>query len=315
MTEPLVIPDRELLGVEHPCYVLNPERAVQTLGGEHAIARAAVADRSTHLECHLRPNDPLSHPLFGIRVENPAILLRVRRRRPPVGETASTSTAPPSGAVPLLDAEVMGVMRQSYRFEGLADFQYVTSSALCSALQPMQTTAGGPSDATSEAQGLSSQTAREALEASLGSHVLRIPPALFCAVDVPLDFIPRPTTRPAAIAADSLASDALSRPNPLKPSPQPIPVPPKPPPPPSAPKKSRRSRGSGPVPMHFGMGVEFACELVPQGPQAHVANTINEDDELYRMLQARGSVPHGAVAALVASRCRRLLATLSHENR
>ena len=118
------ISKRQLVAVEHPCHVQDAERAIDMLGGVRAIATAS-RDGTAFLECHLRPNDPLSHPLFGELVRTPALLLKVRRRKRTVnagggrGEEGPTSSA--------LSAEVIGTVRHSYRFAGLADFQYVSS--------------------------------------------------------------------------------------------------------------------------------------------------------------------------------------------
>jgi hypothetical protein len=75
----LRVPSRPLLAVEHPCYVVNAERGMRMLGGLPAIARAS-ASNSDCMECFLRPDDPLSHPLFGVLAPTPGFLLKVTRR-------------------------------------------------------------------------------------------------------------------------------------------------------------------------------------------------------------------------------------------
>ena len=62
------------------------------LGGVDAVATAS-RDGSPFLECHLRPTDSLSHPLFGELVRTPTLLLRVRVKRPRPGvETPPMTT-------------------------------------------------------------------------------------------------------------------------------------------------------------------------------------------------------------------------------
>jgi hypothetical protein len=68
-------------------YVRNVERMMSTLGGEDALAQA----RSTPvapLELRYRPDDPLSHGLYGEVHRTPAnLLLRLTRpRQPPAAE-------------------------------------------------------------------------------------------------------------------------------------------------------------------------------------------------------------------------------------
>ena len=50
------IPERELLAVEHLCYVVNAERGVRMLGGPTAVARASTSGSNDGvLQCSLRP--------------------------------------------------------------------------------------------------------------------------------------------------------------------------------------------------------------------------------------------------------------------
>ena len=144
------IAPRRLLCVEHPCYVINSDKAIRMLGGH-----SAVAARPEYLECSFRPEDPCAHPLFGVLVPTPGYLLKVtrRRRRPASASAGGADAAGPSsagaagpssaGASSVAEdastgvsasAEVVGIVEQSYRFEGLADFQYVSDPKLCAAL-------------------------------------------------------------------------------------------------------------------------------------------------------------------------------------
>ena len=126
---------RHLLAVEHPCYVRDAERAIGMLGGVRAIAKAS-RDGTAFLECHLRPHDSLSHPLFGELARTPMILLKVRRKR----RRAGAGDAPGgSASSDVLSSEVVGVVKHSYRFAGLADFQYVSSPQLLDALRALPT--------------------------------------------------------------------------------------------------------------------------------------------------------------------------------
>ncbi len=73
------IPDREALLVEYPGFVNNPVAAIKTLGGLEAISSTAEGV-SPVLSLHLRPGDPLSHPVLGYKQNTRGLLLRISRR-------------------------------------------------------------------------------------------------------------------------------------------------------------------------------------------------------------------------------------------
>lgn len=73
------IPDRDALLVEYPGFVSNQDAAIQTLGGLGAIS-AVAEGASSVLSLHLRPGDPLSHPLLGYKQKTNGLLLRISRK-------------------------------------------------------------------------------------------------------------------------------------------------------------------------------------------------------------------------------------------
>ena len=124
-----------LLTVEHPCFIVNPGRAMQMLGGTVALAQASCSSTGT-LHCHLRQDDPLSHPLYGELVTGSTLVLKVTRK-------GADGTGGPAGSC----AAVVGVAQQSYRFKGLTDFQFTSSGTLLAALRAPQPLAAAPPDA------------------------------------------------------------------------------------------------------------------------------------------------------------------------
>lgn len=260
-TEPLrvQIPRRPLLGVEHPCYVVNADNAVRMLGGTAAIAKEAE-----YLECSLRPDDPLSHPLFGTLVPTPGLLLKVtrRRKRRAVGKPAAPAST---------SASVVGTFEQSYRFEGLADFQYVSAPELCSALgTDAAGTASGPTAAP-----------RSGL-ATLEQNALRMPPALFSQWDTPLEFLP-PKRSYRTVVPGALADPASNQPKKRRVAPREsgagavAPV-----------RRRRRPRSKQPVQMHYGTAVDSSsAAAVPAGPTEAIGATIELNDPLYQLMRAK----------------------------
>ena len=145
------------------------------LGGPTAVARASTSGSNDGvLQCSLRPDDPLSHPLFGIRSKTAGFLLKITSRRQSRsaegGAAAAAGAASASGSgPPLVSAEVVGTVAESYRFEGLADYQYVSDRAVREALDNRPRRPGEPFDIL------------ESL-APLEVNAMRIPPALFSRV-------------------------------------------------------------------------------------------------------------------------------------
>ncbi|KAK9838763.1 hypothetical protein WJX74_002871 [Apatococcus lobatus] len=110
------IPEAQALCVEYPGYIQNFEAALETLGGFQKIAQSFQLPKPGPLSLHFRPDDPLSHPLDGVRRELSGCLLRFSRK---LG--AGAQDAAPK-------AEIVARTTTSYSFTGIADYQYASSS-------------------------------------------------------------------------------------------------------------------------------------------------------------------------------------------
>jgi hypothetical protein len=254
-TIPLVKP-RQLLAVEHPCHVRDAERAVGMLGGVRAIAKAS-RDGTAFLECHMRPHDSLSHPLFGELVRTPGVLLKVRRKRD-------------GGAGAALSTEVVGVVKHSYRFAGLADFQYVSSPQLLDALRALPTaeTAAAPLHVADGAAAEGPKPPGSWLdECAFAQHGCNVPPALFLSRDLPLDFL---QLRPEAASRPGLQGSLLA----LEEEEQ-------------RPRQRRARRRVGGTKMFFGSVVDFGVEEVPQAADPDVQRQVEAADPLFVAMSAR----------------------------
>ena len=259
----------DLLAVEHPCHVINTAKGVRMLGGTLAVARASVR-QSDAIECSLRPEDPLAHPLFGVRVATPGVLLKVTRRKRPQGDAAGSSSTPSSGHE--LSVELIGRVSSSYRFNGLADYQYVSHPEVIAALDSSPRGDGKVFDVLNTLK-------------PLAGHAMRIPPAIFSMYDKPLEYVPRSSLPPLAgpFTSDALhatASEqaalqsnashlALKRHGGGAPGVKE-----------ATPRRKRAKRGAA-KPMHFGERVEFEGGEVPSKPPPKVLATIDDEDELY----------------------------------
>ena len=109
------LPEAQALCVEYPGYIKNFEAAVKTLGGFNKIAQNFHLPKPSPLSLHFRPDDPLSHPLDGVRRDLSGCLLRFSRK---AGGSQSVTTT----------AEIVARTTTSYSFTGIADFQYASQS-------------------------------------------------------------------------------------------------------------------------------------------------------------------------------------------
>ncbi|GBF94522.1 hypothetical protein Rsub_07056 [Raphidocelis subcapitata] len=152
------VPAAAAAAIEFPGYIRNPDRALAALGGAPAPA-AALDARAGVLKLWLRPEDPLSHPLFGERRRARALLLRVSRRRGDPGAPVQVGVA--------------AAVRCAYRFTGLADYQYL----------PVDPRAG-----TRSFSGLPERNRPESAEVHKRPQPFLLVPPLFSRCDVPTQF-------------------------------------------------------------------------------------------------------------------------------
>ncbi|XP_018588457.1 general transcription factor 3C polypeptide 5 [Scleropages formosus] len=113
-TAVLNVSQRRLVCVEYPGVVRHLDRALETLRGEKGVSKT-YSDPSKRLELYYRPRDPYCHPVCGNRYPSTNLLLRVRRRVRK-GE---------GGGEAQVAMEVLGVIGTTYKFQGMADFQYL----------------------------------------------------------------------------------------------------------------------------------------------------------------------------------------------
>lgn len=91
----------------------NVDRMLETVGGEQVVSRT-YGDPSRRLELRFRPRDPFCHSLCGNRVASTSFLLRVRKR---------VRKGNPKDAQ--INMDILGVIGTTYKFQGMADFQYL----------------------------------------------------------------------------------------------------------------------------------------------------------------------------------------------
>ncbi|XP_068609057.1 general transcription factor 3C polypeptide 5 [Brachionichthys hirsutus] len=155
-----------LVCVEYPAVVASVDKMLETLGGERLVSKI-FANPSRRLELRYRPKDPFCHPLFGNRFSSNNLLLRVRRR---------VRKKNPKDAEIRMD--VLGVIATTYKFQGMADFQYLAVHS-----------EDGNDTSLYDKIILRKVESQEYFEQPL-PHFL--PPAIFSRLDNPVDYFYRP---------------------------------------------------------------------------------------------------------------------------
>ncbi|KAJ8300470.1 hypothetical protein KUTeg_021989 [Tegillarca granosa] len=107
--------DRKYLCVEHPAIIHNVDKALKTIGGTENVAKT-YSEVNKRLALNWRPNDIFCKPAFAERCQTTSILLKIRRRRRK-GDDSGTSDQ--------YQVEFLGDVEVSYRFQGMADFQFL----------------------------------------------------------------------------------------------------------------------------------------------------------------------------------------------
>ncbi|DAZ99904.1 TPA: hypothetical protein N0F65_011827 [Lagenidium giganteum] len=183
---------RSLVALELPVYARdsNMERVLETVGGL-AHLQQTHENKSQFLPVKLRPREPSCKPLFADLTKTQTILLRVKRRRQPQPQLQLQPQDDGDGtdATPKLDAHVVGLVREKYVCEGMADFQYLTAKRFFPApdAATLERTRATSVCRPSPAQVTWKATLRPYLHVEQESR-LEMVPEVFSKVDLPLKY-------------------------------------------------------------------------------------------------------------------------------
>lgn len=103
---------KELVCIEYPGVVRNPDRMMASLGGAAELSTAICAEKR-RLELRFRPESIYSKPAFGDRHNKTGLVLRIRTRR---------KRSQPN-EVEIRSLEIAGRVGLVFRFESMCDFQ------------------------------------------------------------------------------------------------------------------------------------------------------------------------------------------------
>ena len=104
------------------------------------------------VELRFRPTDPFSHPVFGDTSSTPNLLLKVKCKRKKGSPNVSS-----------VETDILGLIPETVRFRGMADFQYVSTN--------------NKTDSNIEKE-----------EEEVSETSLCLPPPVFSKVDIPLEY-------------------------------------------------------------------------------------------------------------------------------
>ncbi|GMF32727.1 unnamed protein product [Phytophthora lilii] len=135
---------RPLVGLELPVYGTDMAKVLETVNGLSSLQHAHET-KSQFLPVKLRPTEPSCKPLFADLTKTQMLLLRVKRLRPKrkrreaaaeekKEENNDAEAIAADGS--RIKAEVVGLVKEKYVCEGMADFQYFTARAFYPTSKP-----------------------------------------------------------------------------------------------------------------------------------------------------------------------------------
>eukprot|EP01043_Picozoa_sp_COSAG02_P035184 COSAG02_NODE_2504_length_8663_cov_3.628211_4_plen_637_part_00 len=191
------LPSATAVSVEYPGFVRDTEACLNTLGCEGGELHRTLDTQAQSLQLRMRPGDPMSRPIYGDSVASNHLLLRVRRPKQNHSRHQPAGLPEPE---PKYDARVVGVVTKTYRFDAMADFQY---------LGDLSKQKGQLSEAESS-RVIEQLIADEEATAGDDDELLDLAPSVFSKIDSPRDYAFKPN--PNAKSMMRMAATASSAP-------------------------------------------------------------------------------------------------------
>lgn len=119
--------------IEYPGFVENVDKALDTMGGIDTIEKVFDSQKD-RLELKFRKSDPLAHAAYGDRAPKKCLVIRIKRSKATKDESNPSTTQSTSTAKQTKDnredaiqyeANVIATIQTSYKFETLAEFQWL----------------------------------------------------------------------------------------------------------------------------------------------------------------------------------------------
>uniref|UniRef100_A0A336K515 CSON001519 protein n=2 Tax=Culicoides sonorensis TaxID=179676 RepID=A0A336K515_CULSO len=105
--------ERVLVCVDYPGKVLNPEKAIETLGGSEEVSKAFNGDKK-RLEIRFNPENVYCRKATGEKVSGTGMLIKIRAK-----------TNAQTGKKEIQDASIAGITHEIHQFNNLMDYGYI----------------------------------------------------------------------------------------------------------------------------------------------------------------------------------------------
>ncbi|XP_063700503.1 general transcription factor 3C polypeptide 5 [Culicoides brevitarsis] len=105
--------EKLLVCVDYPGKVLNPEKAIATLGGIDEVSKTFNNEKK-HLEVRFNPENVYCRKATGEKVSGTGMLVKVRVKK-----------NPKTGTKEVKEASIMGITQETHQFNNLMDYNYI----------------------------------------------------------------------------------------------------------------------------------------------------------------------------------------------
>ncbi|CAH0486455.1 unnamed protein product [Peronospora farinosa] len=122
---------RPLVGLELPVYGSDMTKVLETVNGLWNLQQAHET-KSQFLPVKLRPSEPSCKPLFADLTKTQMVVLKIKRSRPKRRRNETTFEEKNVK----FSVEVVGLVKEKYVCEGMADFQYLTARSFYPTSKP-----------------------------------------------------------------------------------------------------------------------------------------------------------------------------------
>jgi hypothetical protein len=176
--EKIPLPSRELIQVQFPGTVESVDKGIAALGGSQALA-AVLGTPGKMLQLRFRPEDNLSHPVFGDLKPCTSLLVKVKRskRTPAAGE-------PP----PEVKVEMVARVPAMYTFSGMADFQFIDLASAERRRKAERDRGKGEHTAEVDNFVIDMHHDVESILDDQAGEVMNLVPPIFSKIDTPQDY-------------------------------------------------------------------------------------------------------------------------------
>lgn len=113
----------QMIMIEYPGFVKNPDKAIATLRGLETIERV-VASQNDRMELRFRVLDPYSHPTYGDREPKKCIVMRIKKHNNK-NKNQQQQQSRDEQNCSSYEISIIGRIQTSFKFDSMAEFQWL----------------------------------------------------------------------------------------------------------------------------------------------------------------------------------------------